>query len=180
MAGREAGSGLSASGVDRRGQSPAVGRSPATEKSLGGNDYVGKGCRIPMLSSRWSLDSRPYLGVSPDVWMVYMVVVEGEVGGGKSLLLRLPDPGGVHTSGVCLPRSGVIWELKKFGERKVTAHESPRGDVRLEELLTTSTWRDRSEDVLARRRCGDIWVPPGRTGSDALGSWDERNSRADW
>ncbi|GMN57793.1 hypothetical protein TIFTF001_026907 [Ficus carica] len=33
MAGREAGGGLPASG----------GGSPATEKSLGGNDYVGKG-----------------------------------------------------------------------------------------------------------------------------------------
>ncbi|GMN20262.1 hypothetical protein TIFTF001_045304 [Ficus carica] len=43
MAGREAGGGLLASGVDRRGRSPAAGRSPAMEKSLGGHDYVGKG-----------------------------------------------------------------------------------------------------------------------------------------
>ncbi|GMN44196.1 hypothetical protein TIFTF001_013396 [Ficus carica] len=42
MAGGEAGGGLPASGVDRRGRSPAAGRSPTTEKSLGGNDYVGK------------------------------------------------------------------------------------------------------------------------------------------
>ncbi|GMN20258.1 hypothetical protein TIFTF001_045306 [Ficus carica] len=42
MAGREAGGGLPTSGVDRRSRSPAAGRSPATEKSLGENDYVGK------------------------------------------------------------------------------------------------------------------------------------------
>ncbi|GMN69405.1 hypothetical protein TIFTF001_038455 [Ficus carica] len=43
MAGRGAGGGLPASGVDCQRPSPVAGRSLATEKSLGGNDYVGKG-----------------------------------------------------------------------------------------------------------------------------------------
>ncbi|GMN55427.1 hypothetical protein TIFTF001_024538 [Ficus carica] len=66
MAGREAGSGLPASGVDRWGRLPAAGRSPATEKSLGGNDYVGK-CegRIYAITS-FGKNSR-YLSFTADV-----------------------------------------------------------------------------------------------------------------
>ncbi|GMN40162.1 hypothetical protein TIFTF001_009378 [Ficus carica] len=64
MAGREAGGGLPVSGVDRRGRSPAAGRSPATEKSLGGNDYVGKGVAIPEKMTRRKQEPQGGLEIS--------------------------------------------------------------------------------------------------------------------
>ena len=43
-----------------------------------------------------------------------------------------------------------MWgEFKKFGERKVAAHESPRGVVGLEELLTTPRGETGVEEALA-------------------------------